>query len=724
MPGSNTEKASADDRTSAAGNGEVKAQTEKKKPGNPGDFHGQRLAFLESKYGSYRLASATNPKAVREWYREHLFPEWWARFHWSLPLDREPSPTDTFADEKTLSAKQLEEKAKNMTMINNKIRTWYNNRRNTSNLTSKKSVWGPWLDQLRLVMCAPPRRAHRDQFYMKHPNFKDKVNAAFDKEWAEEPDQSAGQMMKVRCRVARKLLREETVEVQAALEDEAEEEYQVAKKKYDLGLSAESYSSAEDRDAAIETLAAVIQPLLDGIRTHTGMYVGMTAVLPSANPSQPPRCTYLSSGRSQTAQDFSAQDPAGFRLFTRLFMRWCAVAEGTLPESALQGVNGMDPGSIPSTPTSSRLATRLQLPPIPSTPSTHSHLNTELKRSLDLLAQRLREQGKSTIPPGPELLLSIARMVPAEKEKRIKTLCAMEDYEFSRENNIAKNNAALAKLGFKPTVHTDIAAEDERATPAQLPNLASPPAAVNDNPSAMAHDKSSSLPPVDVNKNTVGNNAITDNTSPSASSTSEPVNASAIITDLMDDAADVDAPIWFSSAYSKFRSVDETVYGASWFVAIRAWRDIEGFYGYAANGTALPTSSRPPQVALWIKCARYKNIYNKIPDLDPKWFAKLWWAWWLNANPSWRERTIKNRLSTSGSGSWDRIVATGINGLLNVLVTLWWWREKTPDTSSSLVAWKEAVADVAHALSAARTETLSADPDTSHPRFTKRIRTA
>lgn len=94
-----------------------KKVSEKKKPGNPGDFHGQRLAFLESKYGTYRLASAQGTNAVREWYRDGLFPEWWDRFHWSLPLDREPSPNDVYPDEKKLTKKEIDEKAQKMNAV-------------------------------------------------------------------------------------------------------------------------------------------------------------------------------------------------------------------------------------------------------------------------------------------------------------------------------------------------------------------------------------------------------------------------------------------------------------------------------------------------------------------------------------------------------------------------------------------------------------------------------
>lgn len=59
-----------------------------KKRGNPGDFQGQRAEFLESYQAKY--AEKSRSKTTPELWRE-LFPAYWAKFHWSLPLTEDPS---------------------------------------------------------------------------------------------------------------------------------------------------------------------------------------------------------------------------------------------------------------------------------------------------------------------------------------------------------------------------------------------------------------------------------------------------------------------------------------------------------------------------------------------------------------------------------------------------------------------------------------------------------
>lgn len=92
----------------------------------------------------------------------------------------------------------------------------------------------------------------------------------------------------------------------------------------------------------------------------------------------------------------------------------------------------------------------------------------------------------------------------------------------------------------------------------------------------------------------------------------------------------------------------------------------------------------------------------------------------MAVNPTWRKRVGNDRLSREGSGSFNTMTVSGVNGLLSIVVSLWWWREKTSDTSPSLSSWKEAVTDVAYALSAARVEALSSNASAANPRSSKR----
>lgn len=58
-----------------------------KKRGNPGDFLGKRGEFLESYRELY--AEHSRNKTTQEFWR-NLFPAYWSKFHWRLPINQEP----------------------------------------------------------------------------------------------------------------------------------------------------------------------------------------------------------------------------------------------------------------------------------------------------------------------------------------------------------------------------------------------------------------------------------------------------------------------------------------------------------------------------------------------------------------------------------------------------------------------------------------------------------
>lgn len=294
-----------------------------------------------------------------------------------------------------------------------------------------------------------------------------------------------------------------------------------------------------------------------------------------------------------------------------------------LPPSALQSNNAAsDLGTIPSfpaTPQSTRInpasgSSSGRLPPAVPLPSTHSHLNTHLKRSMDDVAATIRKNGITTVSPNEELLLSVVRLVPADKDKRIKELCSMADYEFTRANNIASHNSSLAKLGFKPT--TTIPPSEDEDEPegdrAYVPDDASSPTStptrrltrrttghaspLNKDPvlpgtEETTEPSNATPPPLPPNNQAPATEASDDDSSSAndnmdvdpAPSTSTSSAQHAHIPDPVNDAGDANAPLWFANAIATFDSVDESVYGGEWFIMVRAWRDIERHFGYEAD---------------------------------------------------------------------------------------------------------------------------------------------
>ncbi|KAF8124661.1 hypothetical protein K438DRAFT_2002558 [Mycena galopus ATCC 62051] len=131
----------------------------KKKLGNRGDFHGSREEFLMSKMSAYLAASKA--KEVPAFW-PGLFAEYWKKFHWTLPLDTEPAPTDVYPDDTALTAAQTDKKTEVQTTIKA-----YNHKRTAMAATS--NVYTPFLAQLCRPDRKAPKRAADYQFYMHHP---------------------------------------------------------------------------------------------------------------------------------------------------------------------------------------------------------------------------------------------------------------------------------------------------------------------------------------------------------------------------------------------------------------------------------------------------------------------------------------------------------------------------------------------------------------------------
>ena len=60
----------------------------KKKPGHPGAWHGQRLAFLQEHQAEFLAICKQDGDQGAFW--SELFPLYWAKFPWRLPMNEEP----------------------------------------------------------------------------------------------------------------------------------------------------------------------------------------------------------------------------------------------------------------------------------------------------------------------------------------------------------------------------------------------------------------------------------------------------------------------------------------------------------------------------------------------------------------------------------------------------------------------------------------------------------
>lgn len=80
-----------------------------KKRGNKGDFHGARLAYLESQLDAFDVA---RQKRGYSDVWDNLFVGYWLRFPWFLPLTEDPPPAGAPDDDiSNLSADELVQRA-------------------------------------------------------------------------------------------------------------------------------------------------------------------------------------------------------------------------------------------------------------------------------------------------------------------------------------------------------------------------------------------------------------------------------------------------------------------------------------------------------------------------------------------------------------------------------------------------------------------------------------
>lgn len=87
----------------------------------------------------------------------------------------------------------------------------------------------------------------------------------------------------------------------------------------------------------------------------------------------------------------------------------------------------------------------------------------------------------------------------------------------------------------------------------------------------------------------------------------------------------------------------------------------------------LPTANRPPEIVQWTSRARPDNL----PDLSKSkrtfsMFVGSTLAWWGSLQPSWRSFQ-PGVVSREVKGGWEDLYAPRINGLLNIVILVYWW---------------------------------------------------
>ncbi|KAJ7049614.1 hypothetical protein C8F01DRAFT_1001792, partial [Mycena amicta] len=113
---------------------------------------------------------------------------------------------------------------------------------------------------------------------------------------------------------------------------------------------------------------------------------------------------------------------------------------------------------------------------------------------------------------------------------------------------------------------------------------------------------------------------------------------------------------------------------------------------------SLPTEYRPKQVYHWVKNRRIaKPAYCAVGNTVT--YGNHWWKWWANMQPDWRGSVDGTPGDGEVHGSWDGLYVSGVNGMLNVVASLYWWgREEKVLGDEPSMEWIQATEDVAWVL--------------------------
>ncbi|KAF8184375.1 hypothetical protein K438DRAFT_1766448 [Mycena galopus ATCC 62051] len=258
----------------------------KKKRGQASDFKGARLEFLTSKIPEYLAAGKRRGKEVKTdgfpVFWPQLFAEYWRRFPWDLPLDKEPDPGTGEGEEPApntpddvfealglnMTEEEQEKRGKIQTELKAKVKRWFGRQR-----PAAMGIHGnPFFKQLarlrREESESPPKRATDFRFYMRHPDYKEAVAARFEEKYGDEPK---AKHIALRCLVAQEMLAAESDDVKTRVKEECDAEHELEMEAYKDSEEGMPSPDADVQRECRENFLSIVQPLLAGLHAYTGL---------------------------------------------------------------------------------------------------------------------------------------------------------------------------------------------------------------------------------------------------------------------------------------------------------------------------------------------------------------------------------------------------------------------------------------------------------------------
>ncbi|KAJ3816391.1 hypothetical protein F5880DRAFT_1512706 [Lentinula raphanica] len=284
----------------------IPQNTSRPKRGNPGKFRGEHLEFLQARIDGYLSLNARNEKS--QWIA-NLTHEWFQKFPWHT--HSEPAEFAVLhGDDGNLTSEQraeLEERrdevlSQTVKAGQKEIINWVHRQIQKPVQQENAKAFVAISKQMSKAAGGAPRRKPNYKYFMSHPDYKPVFQAYYEEKTEGNPPPKA-QRMAVQCQLAKELYATQTDEVKLkiALENtESHSERFTAFKKLlsGHGFSLDTIDQLTDADKALcrASLTQFMQPLLDAIRAHTGLFLTLFVGAPPENGSEQFTLATISSG--------------------------------------------------------------------------------------------------------------------------------------------------------------------------------------------------------------------------------------------------------------------------------------------------------------------------------------------------------------------------------------------------------------------------------------------
>ncbi|KAJ7073652.1 hypothetical protein C8F01DRAFT_1075377 [Mycena amicta] len=676
--------------------------------------------ILKPKFAAFQAARRNGTVALRTFFAS-VKNEFFAKIPWDLPDHVEPElPLPEYDpkvvplnDDEDMLPEEREGKAKKIAEIGGRIERYYKNRDHTKVQPAKAAAAKTKSFNVQAWLVAtmfgvdPPKHARQPYQQLMHESYATDVAPLVNARWAArqippnatKAQREASPPPELMAEVAREIVANNR-SLSEALHARAQAQAKAEKALYEGESRGDPSSvSPEDRQTAIDLLPKVMKDVLEALMALTGYQFVLAGGGPVPEYEGDIRTVTMSVGQN------NATVPLAFPDWNSKFNdQWIGPMKAYLEtayttterqEAALKKKNPLDDKSLlsleptegvaSSSTTSSREPSRRQ-----STCSPAPNDDNDSESNGD---DRPDGEGDNDGNNDGE---DIGAAAEEEEDRRRRAA-----FKAMRDANIACNEALMAEI-FKDGVAKGVVAAPK---PPQAPRTrkqvptgpvrrsgrnAAPDAMETDGEKTTDADGDSDAMDVgltDGEKTTDGHDKddAMDVEGSEDVQTSHPSTADkeqdgslegrvGMELDGPTGTADVPPPcleaIWLTGLYHEIAGRN---LGPRFNGLLAAYLELKGAWGWVDGSGLLSADNRPKQVGQWVKNKRRATVrYCGIPNITL--YEKQWWAWWNVNQPGWRVMENDRPRATARYGeSWGGLLCPGLNGMLNVVVSLYWW---------------------------------------------------